>query len=114
LEERLRQRRTVDRDQHAVAAAAVMMDELRDQLLPGAALPRDEDRRVRGRDLARQLDGLPERRRVAENDDLVAMALEVFLVLPSAVRGPRGHDHMRAAAHAALAARRRERRRPAL
>src|SRR5690606_17413387 len=90
------------------------MDELRDQLLPGAALPRDEDRRVRARDLARQLDGLPERRRVAENDDLVAMALEVFLVLPSGVRGARGHDHMRGAAHEDLEVGRRERLRQVL
>src|SRR5258706_26431 len=46
LKQCLGERRAVHRDQRAAAAATVMMDELGDQLLPGAAFARDKHRRI--------------------------------------------------------------------
>src|SRR5207344_1209538 len=50
LEERLGERGAVDRHERALAAAAVRVDRLGDQFFSGAALARDEHRRVRRRD----------------------------------------------------------------
>ena len=55
LEERVRERRAVDRDERMVAAPARVVDPLREQLLAGAALSRDEHRRVRPGVVLREL-----------------------------------------------------------
>ena len=82
LEQRLGQRRAVDRDQGTSAAAAVVVNELRDQLLSRAALARDENRRIRRSYSVRQLHHLAERGRCAQHGDLVADAMSPALPRP--------------------------------
>ena len=50
LEEGLGDRRTVERDERAAAAGALVVDRLGDELLPRAALTGDEHGRLEGRD----------------------------------------------------------------
>ncbi len=102
FEQRLRQGGAVQRHQRLAVPAAVMMDELRDQLLPAAALARDEDGSVRRGHLARDLDDLAKRRRDAEYGHFLAVAVLVFqleLALLRAARrlhgvGRPSHQHL--------------------
>jgi hypothetical protein len=69
LEQRLRQRRAVDADERAGVARALVVDEVRDALLPGAALAGDEHGALGGR---HALGGLQELLRLPrEGDDLL-------------------------------------------
>src|SRR5690606_33096886 len=62
LEQRLRNRRAVDDDVRLVGAPAVPVDRARDEILAGAALAADQDRRVGGRrQLELALDLVPRR-----------------------------------------------------
>ena len=58
LEQRLRQRAAVDRDEPLVAARAVVVDRARDQLLAGAGLAVDQDRARRRGDRRQHLEQL--------------------------------------------------------
>ena len=75
LEQRLGQRGAVDRHQRPARPPAVLVDELGDDLLAGAALAADEHRGVGGGHLAGQLDRLAEERRDPDQRDLVAVAV---------------------------------------
>jgi len=73
FEQAFGQRGAVDRHERPARTPAVVVDELRDHLLAATALPRDEDRGIRRRDLAGQLDGPAKGRRRAEQGDLVGV-----------------------------------------
>src|SRR5690348_17894277 len=75
LEQRLRQRGAVDRHHWATGAPAVAMNELGDELLTGAALTADHDRRVRCCYLARKLDRSPKGSGHPKQQDAIAVAM---------------------------------------
>ena len=66
LEQRLRNRRAVDRDERKRRARAELVDRLRDQLLAGARLAGDQHRRAGRRRLLDHLVDLPHLRAVAD------------------------------------------------
>src|SRR5690606_20187723 len=68
LEQRLRDRGAVDGDVGLVGAPAVPVDRTRDEVLAGAALAADQDRRVgRRRQLELALDLVPRRRQALDH-----------------------------------------------
>ena len=72
LEQLLGQGRTVERNENLVRAPAVPVNELREHFLAGPAFAHQHHRRVRRRDLSRQIDCAPEGGRYAEQGGLVA------------------------------------------
>ena len=75
LEQRLGKRGAVDRHERPTRAAAVLVDELGDELLARSALAGDERRGVRRRDAARQRHDVAEHRRGPEHRERVAGAV---------------------------------------
>ena len=68
LEQRVRERPTVDRDEAGAGAAAVPVQRRRDELLPGAALALDEDGAARRGDARDRLVDFDHRRAAADKD----------------------------------------------
>ena len=66
LEQRLGQRRAVDRDERPARAPPLLVQRARDQLLAGAALARDQHRRVGGRGAQQGVVHAPHRRAAAD------------------------------------------------
>src|SRR5207247_8611067 len=83
LDERLDDRRRVDRDERLVSARPLPVDRARDELLARPALPRDEHRRRRARDLGDHPAELLHRRVLAH--DLLG------LLGPGELRAQEGH-----------------------
>src|SRR5690606_27400358 len=98
LEKRFRQSCAVDGYHRAAAPPAVLVDELRDLLLAGAALAGNERRCVRARDFASEGDDALERRRSAEQRHLVAVAVVALERLVEGSRFPADQDRVRRAA----------------
>src|SRR5204863_282959 len=69
LDERLDDRRRVDGDEGLVAARPLPVDRARDELLARPALPRDEHRRRRARDLGDHPERFPDTRIVVNDQD---------------------------------------------
>ena len=92
LEQRLGQRGAVDRHQEPARATAVLVDELSDDLLAGAALAADHHRCIGGRDLPRQLHGLAEQGRDSDQGNLVAVAV-LLHQLDAEILGFTRHHH---------------------
>ncbi len=91
LEEGLGQRGGVDRHQLAAGPPAVVVDELGDQFLAGAALAADEHRGVGARHLARQFHRLAEAGRDANHVELLTHAGLCHQLGAEVVRFPRDH-----------------------
>ena len=98
LEQVLRQRRAVQRDEDLARPAALPMNELREHLLAGAALPDEHHRRIRRRDLAGQLDGRAKRPRRPEEGHAAAVAVRLDELLARAELLALQHHRMRGAA----------------
>ena len=92
LEQRLRQGRAVDGHELSAAAAAVVVNELCDELFAGAALAGDKYRRVRRRHTAGELHRAPKGGRGAEDRDQLAVPVGLLELGPDRLRLP-GHDH---------------------
>ena len=85
------------------------VDELRDELLARARLAADHDGRIGGRDLACELDRLPEGRRHAEQRNPIAVPMLLGERDPELSRLAGHHHGMRGAAEQDLHVLRRER-----
>ena len=94
LEQRLGDRRAVDLDQRLLGAGAVLVQQVGDQLLAGAALAGDQHGAARRRDLAHDLEDPRERRAAA--DDLGRLAQRLEAVLEGQVLEPQRLDLERA------------------
>jgi len=98
FEQRLGEGGAVDRDQRFAGAAAVLVNELGDDFLAGAALSADKDGGIGGRDLAGQLDRLTEEGRDADQGDGVAVAMLLQHLLAELAGLPTHHDRVGSAA----------------
>src|SRR6185295_12710069 len=98
FEQALRECRAVDRNQRLVGPAAVLVDKLGDQLLARPALPADEDRRIGACDLAGEVYCLAERRRDADEGDLLALAVLLHQLEPEILGFAADHHRMGRAA----------------
>src|SRR6185503_818942 len=91
LEERLGQGRAVDRYQGPIGPAAVLVNELGDDLLTGTAFSADEHRGIGARNLARQVNRFAEERRDADQGDFVAVTDLIHQLNPEVLSFPRHH-----------------------
>ena len=95
LEQRLGERRAVHGHERFAAAAAVGVDELRNQFFAGAARAGDEHRRIGRRHATREIDRLAEYRRHPQDLDAIAvtvLARELRLLLLRFERDAYGVD----------------------